>query len=74
MFEYNITQENNENIVQAIPITEGMTIYMPNAQSFFEVEEKLNEGRFEIITNIDNYSVYIVSTPYEYKETIYRIK
>lgn len=68
--------KKKDNVVVAIAINEGMTIYMSNINSFFEAKEKLDEAGFEITTNIDNYSIYIVSAPYEYKynETIYRIK
>ena len=67
---------NKSNVVATIPIIDGMTIYMPDAKSFYEVKEKLDEAGFEMQCSDDIYSVYIISAPYgwEYKETIYRIK
>lgn len=65
---------DNSNIVRAVPIHEGMKIFMTSEESFLDANKKLNDYGF--ITSCDErrWSIYIVSAPYEYNETIYRIK
>lgn len=63
-----------DNIVRAIPITEGMTICFNNATSYYEEKNKLKEAGFKMECSDDFYSVYILSCPYKYNETIYRLK
>ena len=65
---------NRNNIVKAVPITEGMTVYFNNATSYYEEKNKLKEAGFEMECRDDVYSVYILSCPYEYNNTVYRIK
>lgn len=54
-----------DNIVCAVPIHEGMKIFMANEKSFLEADRQLNEHGFTTRCNAEQWSIYIVSAPYE---------
>ena len=56
---------NENNIVRVVPIHEGMKIFMSNEKSFLEVDRQLNEYGFTTRCNSEQWSIYIVSAPYE---------
>ena len=53
------------NIVQVVPIHEGMKIFMTDEKSFLETDKKLTEYGFTTRCNSEQWSIYIVSAPYE---------
>lgn len=68
---------NKNNIVKAVPITEGMTIYFNDATSYYNEKNKLIEAGWEMISDDGEYSIYITSAPYECNNTnnaTYKIK
>lgn len=72
-----VDELNENNIVKAVPIAEGMTIYFNSATSYFDEKNRLAEAGFEMISNDEEYGIYIISTPYECSNAnglIYRIK
>ena len=56
---------NENNIVRVVPIHEGMKIFMTSEESFLEADRQLNEYGFTIRCNSEQWSIYIVSAPYE---------
>lgn len=58
-----LDEEDKYNYVRATPLKEGMTLYMPDYQSYLEATEKLNEYGFEIQCNTEQLSIYILSCP-----------
>lgn len=51
--------------VHAVPINEGMKIFMTDEKSFLEVDRQLNEYGFITRCDPEQWSIYIVSAPYE---------
>lgn len=54
-----------DNIVYAVPINEGMKIFMADEKSFLEANKQLNKYGFTTRCNSEQWSIYIVSAPYE---------
>lgn len=54
-----------DNIVRVVPIHEGIKIFMTSEESFLETDRQLNEYGFTTRSNIEQWSIYIVSAPYE---------
>lgn len=54
-----------DNIVRGVPIHEGMKIFMTSEESFLEMDRQLNEYGFTTRSNTEQWSIYIVSAPYE---------
>ena len=54
-----------DNIVRVVPIHEGMKIFMTSEDSFLEADRQLNEHGFTTRCNSEQWSIYIVSAPYE---------
>jgi hypothetical protein len=54
-----------DNIVRVVPIHEGMKIFMTSEESFLEADRQLNEYGFTTRCNAEQWSIYIVSAPYE---------
>lgn len=54
-----------DNIVRVIPIHEGMKIFMTSEESFLEADRQLNEYGFTTRCNAEQWSIYIISAPYE---------
>lgn len=54
-----------DNIVRVAPINEGMKIFMADEKSFLEIDKQLNEYGFTTRCNSEQWSIYIVSAPYE---------
>ena len=63
-----------DNVVQAIPIIEGMRIYFRDAKSYYEAKKTLYDAGYKIKPEDMDYMIYVLSVPYEYNETVYRIK
>ena len=55
----------DNNIVRAVPIVKGTKIFMKDEKSFLKVDKQLNEYGFTTRCNSEQWSIYIVSTPYE---------
>ena len=69
-----IMDESKGKIVTTIPITEGMTIYATDINSFYEIISILERVNYVLITNINNYSIYIASTLSKTNDSLYQIK
>lgn len=54
-----------DNIVRVVPIHEGMKIFMTSEESFLEADRQLNEHGFTTRCNAEQWSIYIISAPYE---------
>ena len=52
-------------IVRAVPIHEGMKIFMTSKESLLEADRQLNEYGFTTRCDAEQWSIYIVSAPYE---------
>lgn len=52
-------------IVRAVPIHEGMKIFMTSKESLLETDRQLNEYGFTTRRDAEQWSIYIVSAPYE---------
>ena len=63
-----------DNIVRVVPVHEGMKIFMNSEKSFLEADKQLNENGFTTRCNAEQWSIYIVSAPYEkYDGSVIRI-
>ena len=64
---------DENNYVRAIPITEGLKVYMPNRESCYDLDKKLNdigiETRVGCNCEIDLWSIYIISVPDNIQDT-----
>ena len=69
-----IIDESKGKIVTTIPITEGMKIYATDIKSFYEIISILERVNYVLITNINNYSIYIASTLSKTNDSLYQIK
>ena len=56
---------NENNIVRVVPIHEDMKIFMTSEESFLEADRQLNEHGFTTRCNAKQWSIYIISAPYE---------
>lgn len=58
---------DENNYVRAIPITEGLKLFMSDKESCLEMEKKLNElgikTRAGRNCEIDSWSIYVISVP-----------
>ena len=58
---------NEDNCVRAIRIAKGLKIWMPNKESCYNLEKKLNdigiETRVGCTCETDWWSIYIISVP-----------
>lgn len=54
-----------DNIVRVVPIHEGVKIFMTSEESFLETDRQLNKYGFTTRCNTEQWSIYIVSAPYE---------
>lgn len=54
-----------DNIAHVVPVHEGMKIFMTDEKSFLEADKQLNEYGFITRCNSEQWSIYIVSAPYE---------
>lgn len=52
-------------IVRAVPIHEGMKIFMTSEESLLEADRQLNQYGFTTRCDAEQWSIYIVSAPYE---------
>ena len=52
-------------IVRAVPIHEGMKIFMTSKEFLLETDRQLNEYGFTTRGDTEQWSIYIVSAPYE---------
>lgn len=52
-------------IVRVVPIHEGMKIFMTSEESLLEADRQLNEYGFTTRCDAEQWSIYIVSAPYE---------
>lgn len=52
-------------IVRVVPIHEGMKIFMTSEESLLEADRQLNEYGFMTRCDAEQWSIYIVSAPYE---------
>ena len=56
---------HKDNIVRVALIHEGMKIFMADEKSFLDVNKQLNRCGFTTRCNSEQWSIYIVSAPYE---------
>lgn len=64
-----------DNIVRVAPVHEGMKIFMSSKKSFLEADKQLNEYGFTTRCNAEQWSIYIVSAPYDTSDgSVVRIK
>lgn len=60
---------NTHNYVRAIPIVEGLKVFMPNEETCYELEKELNaigiRTRVGRNCEADIWSIYIISVPDE---------